>query len=413
MSYIKYILPLLALPSIAFEVKAEEKISLKQIFSYALNQDPTVLEAKANQVAAQNQTEQAVSEHYPRVSVFGQKPLQNYNRYNSDTSKKFIPGASVTMNIYSFGAIEKKVKSSELNAQAFKYKYDEVRENLSFTIGDLYISILKGKADIAAQKQALSRLKAIMADLDAIADYDEGRRSEFVRAESRVYGLEQQITSTEREVENKLNQLRRYIGKKSDISFSNPFSTFTVGVLKEHYTQKQVEHPSYQVAKAKIDSADATMKAEKAARYPKLNLQGNITRDERQIYMNVSWDIFNRATGYSVQEKAQQIEAEQQRLEQTVLDLEERKATALTNLEQYRVQREILEKQSQSLAQTAKFYQLQFSIGKRSLLDLLDVENELLNAELNKSSAEYQFGRAILDYLYSQGMTTNWALGLK
>ena len=123
--------------------------------------------------------------------------------------------------------------------------------------------------------------------------------------------------------------------------------------------------------------------------------------------------MFNRSNSYSVQEKAQMLSAEKNRLEQTVLDLQEKNRKALINLDEYNKQIKTLSKQVDSLYEVTQYCKLQFSIAKRSLLDLLNAENELLNAELSKVSTEYQFRHSYLDYLYSQGMTYKWASDLK
>lgn len=187
----------------------------------------------------------------------------------------------------------------------------------------------------------------------------------------------------------------------------------TRSLLEKRYSQSQRLHPSYQAANAKIKTAQASVEAEKASHYPKLDIIGQVTKDDRQVYLNVSWDVFNRSNSYSVQEKAQMLSAEKNRLEQTVLDLQEKNRTALINLDEYNKQIKTLSKQVNSLYEVTQYYKLQFSIAKRSLLDLLNAENELLSAELNKVTTEYQFRHSFLDYLYSQGMTYKWALDLK
>lgn len=397
-------------------VYSSSQTQLKRILEYTFAKDPELLEAKTNTMIAHSQTEQAISGHYPTLSVFGRQSLETYSKENTSESNshKFIPGLSASMNIYSFGAIEKKVAHSSANEESFRYKYDEVKENIAYKVTELYLMALKYKDTVLAQSRGLVRLQTIIQEISAIADNDEGRRSEFVQAQARLFAVEQQMNATERDLQDTLSQLQRYSGAKINKNeIQDPFDTLTRNLLEKHYSQPQHLHPSYQVANAKIKTAQAGLEAEKTSRYPKIDVIGQITKDERQVYLNVSWDMFNRSNSYSVQEKAQMLSAEKTRLEQTVLDLQEKNRKALINLDEYNKQIKTLSKQVNSLYEVTQYYKLQFSIAKRSLLDLLNAENELFNAELSKVSTEYQFRHSYLDYLYSQGMTYKWASDLK
>lgn len=179
-----------------------EKIKLKQILEYAFAKDPELLEAKTETLIAHSQTEQAISEHYPTLSVFGRQSLENYSRSDNidHNTHKFTPGVSATMNIYSFGAVDKKIAHSTANEESFRYKYDETKENLTYKITELYLMALRYKDTIAAQSKGLIRLQSIIQEIGAIADNDEGRRSEFVQAQARLFAVEQQINATQREL---------------------------------------------------------------------------------------------------------------------------------------------------------------------------------------------------------------------
>ncbi|MFC0309346.1 TolC family protein [Gallibacterium trehalosifermentans] len=394
-------------------IYANDQFTLKQILNNAFATDPELLEAKTNTMVAHNQTEQAISGHYPTLSVFGRQSLEEYSRNNNTDQPKFTPGVSASMNIYSFGAVEKKISASVANEESLHYKYDETRENLAYRITELYLLALRYNDTLAAQSQGLARLQTIIQEIGAIADNDDGRRSEFVQAQARLFAVKQQMNTTERDLQDTLSQLQRYSGiKLSRTSLQDPFHSMTTTILKKHFSQSQRLHPSYKTADANIKTAYATLEAEKASRYPKLDLVGQVTKDDRQVYLTISWDMFNRANTYSVQEKAQLLNAEKNRLNKTILDLQEKTRNALINLDEYSKQIKTLSNQVNSLYEVTQFYKLQFSIAKRSLLDLLNAENELLNAELSKVITEYQFRHSYLDYLYSQGMTFHWAANL-
>ncbi|MDA3978769.1 TolC family protein, partial [Gallibacterium sp. AGMB14963] len=185
---------------------SSSQTQLKRILAYTFAKDPELLEAQTNTMIAHSQTEQAISGHYPTFSVFGRQSLDDYSRSNNNDNNdhKFTPGVSASMNIYSFGAVEKKIAHSSANEESLRYKYDETRENLAYKVTELYLMALRYKDTISAQSRGLVRLQNIIQEIGAIADNDEGRRSEFVQAQARLFAVEQQMNATERDLEDTL-----------------------------------------------------------------------------------------------------------------------------------------------------------------------------------------------------------------
>ncbi|ECD4289131.1 TolC family protein, partial [Salmonella enterica subsp. enterica serovar Potsdam] len=60
-----------------------------------------------------------------------------------------------------------------------------------------------------------------------------------------------------------------------------------------------------------------------------------------------------------------------------------------------------------------RFYQLQFNIARRSLLDVLNAEKELSDIQLLYVTTSYDLRNAMLDYMYSQGTISSWVFSEK
>lgn len=385
---------------------------LKAVLLEGLNKEPQLMEANANLYVARMQVEQAKSGHYPVVRVYGQQPVQRSNSLD-DNDKRFEPGAGVTLNLFAFGAINKKINYAKANADALAYKYEETKENVAYRIVELYLMAIRSQENVNTLNASLDRLNRILSMMESVAHIDRGRRSEYVQAQSRVFAVEQQLAAAERELGDNLSQLQRYTRRSvSEIRLINPF-TQDNAAFKQQFAGSMEKHPSYQTAQASIDSAQAAISAEKTSRLPRVDLVGKATRSDKEVYLNVSWDLFNRESAYGVREKAGVLEAQTSRLDQTVLDLEQRNRVALINMDLYARQTATLGQQIQSQEQVVEFYKMQFSIARRSLLDVLNAENDLLNAEMGRVNAEYQYRHSALDYLYAQGTTVKWATELE
>ncbi|MFZ7201723.1 TolC family protein [Avibacterium avium] len=385
---------------------------LQGVISRAFQKDPKVLVAQANQKIAQTKIKQAEAGHLPKLSVFAQQNIHQNHRYTENKTSKFTPGAQVSLNIYSFGAVEKRIRQTEKAEQTTRYKIDETYESLGYTITELYLMALKASETLKVLQNTVRRIDSTLNEIDIIADNDEGRRSEFVQAQARKYAIEQQINNTERELKTMIDKLKRYSGQELDIKrLSNPFDGLTKDKLVARYSADKSEHPTMKVSSSEIEDADAELAAKKAERLPKVDLIGQATRDDKVAYLNVAWDVYNPESAHAVEERAERIVLAESNLEQTSLDIEERKSLALLNLSEYQTHIRTLNKQINTQEEVIEFYKLQFLIAKRTLLELLNAENELLSAQLSRVNSEYQLRHSVLDYLASQGALRKWANG--
>ncbi|WP_350441558.1 TolC family protein, partial [Proteus mirabilis] len=387
--------------------------SLKYILNNSLNNAPELLEAKADIDIAVAKVNQTRAQHFPVISVTGNKLLGQYHRDKSDyDNNSFIPGLRGELNIYSFGGIENDVERNEKEQLYYQFKYSETKENVAYTISDLYLKALLAKESIAVKKKSLDRHNKIISELNVIARNDEGRVSEYVQAEARKILVEQDINYYEKELMTTLSTLSKYTGfPVGESDLVNPFDGMTVSDMYSEFTaENNNQNPAYLVSQADIDAKKMGVKVENKKQLPRINLTGNITKDDRQIGIDVTWDIINFSSLYSIDEKVSQLNAAQQRMERVIRDIEEARRLSVINIQKSTQKLKILDAQILSSTKVVDFYQLQFNVARRSLLDVLNAEKELSDVELSYATTLSDLRYGMLDYLYAQGKLSHWAL---
>lgn len=386
--------------------------SLKYILNNSLNNAPELLEAKADVDVAVARVNQAQAQHFPVFSVTGNKLLGQYHRDNRDyDDNNFIPGVRGELNLYSFGGIESDIERNEKEQLYYQFKYRETKENIAYTISDLYLKALLAKESIMVKKKSLDRHNRIISELNVIARNDEGRISEYVQAEARRILVEQDINHYEKELMTTLSTLSKYTGfPVGESDLVNPFESMTVSDIYREYTaENNNQNPAYLVSQADIEAKKMGVEVENKKLLPRINLTGNITKDDRQIGIDVTWDIINFSSLYSVDEKISQLHASQQRMERVIRDIEEARRLSVINIQKSTQKLKILDAQILSSAKVVDFYQLQFNVARRSLLDVLNAEKELSDVELSYAATLSDLRYGMLDYLYAQGTLSNWA----
>ena len=392
---------------LAVPVSAE---TLRNILQDSLTSAPEILEAGANIQSAQHRTEQASAQHWPVVSVAGSKIIDQYHRERDDYYKtRFTPSVKAEMNLYAFGAIEKNVERSR-KEEYYQHRYSSTQEELAYTISRLYLQALNMKEAVQIMRKSLQRHKKILANLDVIASNDIGRESEYVQAEARIIMIEQNINRYNKQLANTLANLSKYTKLKiNERNLHNPFKNLTDEQLFTRYSVKEKSHnPIYKAQQTELETRQLAVQAENSKDFPKVNLVGSASRDDRYVGVEVSWDILNRGNSYSVQEKTSEVIAASQRLERISRDIDNISEIAKINIQESRTQLKTLKAQIAASAKVVDFYQMQFDIARRSLLDVLNAERELADVELTFVNTEHELRSAMLDYLYSQGKITAW-----
>ncbi|ENG0846528.1 TolC family protein [Escherichia coli] len=378
----------------------------------AVMNDPAVMEARAELNSAQSRTEQARSAHWPVITVTGSKLLSQSHRYSYDyDSEDILPGIRGEVNIFASGAIEADVRRSESEAEYYHYKVKETGEERIRSFVSLYLDALREKQSIEVLKQSLSRHNSILNDLNTISIHDTGRESEFVQADARRLMVRQQLNTRNRVLKSTLGKLSTWtINPVTEADLENPFSLMTESRLLTDFTQApQTGNPSWLTSQADVESKKAALRAQELARYPRIDLTGSVTRDDRQIGVNLSWDLFNRNASYGVSEKAAQIAAATGRLDSVARLIDETGRLSLITVRESRVEMETLRRQEQASAKVVDFYRLQFRVARKTLIELLNAENELYSVGLSRVQTEDQMLHGMLDYLYSQGMLLKWS----
>ncbi len=385
---------------------------LQTILKTALQQDPLIIEAQANEQAAISKVKESQALHYPVLAVTANQILGQSHENRADyTSEDLTPGLRGTLNLYSFGAIRAQVERDKNKSVYYQQKTGETAEELGYTIGSEYIKALRAQESIAVQNRSLERHNKFTRDIGIIVQYDQGRRSELIQAKARQMQVEHMISGLQRELGFALSNLKKYTPNVNPEGLSDPFAHFSVTDVVERYSlSDSSQHPSFQAQQAELDSLRSEHKYRQTKRYPSINLEGNVTTEDREIYLSMAWDVFNQGAKYSVEQGGQSIVAAQARLGQIQRDIEERARTAEIDMFQSKQKMDISRQQIAASRDVVVANEKQFKIARKTLVDVLNAYNELSVVEMAYVTAQNDFRMAALAYLRAQGKISSWAM---
>jgi adhesin transport system outer membrane protein len=159
-------------------------------------------------------------------------------------------------------------------------------------------------------------------------------------------------------------------------------------------------HPGLMASIENIDSVNSGLQSRRAAYQPRLDFKARAERGNNIDFVSgrtnnnsaefvLSWNLFNGGSDKArVQEAADQLNLARDLRDKSCRDIRQTLAIAYNDTRKLTDQLNFLDQHQLSIEKARDAYRQQFDIGQRSLLDLLDTENELYQAKRTFANAE-------------------------
>jgi outer membrane protein TolC len=369
--------------------------SLHEAVLISLAQYPAILAAQSRVTAAESDIIRAQSAHWPQLAWTG-----TYSAYGtSEVSNNWIQSPTVSMNLWSSWRIQSGVERSRALADSGRQQQRITRDDVALLATEGYLNWAHQQEMVRLAKDNLTQHQRILGNIGQIVAEDSGRRIDYNQAQVRMTNAELALKQSMADLaiaQERLNRmlLGRLPDKPSGLDFAvgvNPKSS------EEALLALNDTHPSISRQIALVNAAQATLKGARAqygpsvdVTYGKQTTQG-LGQGSYLTQVVVSVPIFQGgATVGAVGTAAAELQASEHSLAETRLVLRERLLVSWAEWMSAK------SRSTQGLAQvnTAKGliwgYWQQFQVGRRSLLDLLNVQNDLYTYQVNAANASYE-----------------------
>lgn len=370
----------------------------------ALRADPAVLEARANEEVAESRLKATQAQQWPVLGLQAGSNVVNPNSYYSTPFR----GVTGKLNLYSAGAIGASIERDRYKQQFQQFKIEETREQVAYDVAMLYLQALAGQELVETQQQNLARHQKIIDDLQIIVDNDPGRRYELVQAQSRALQVRTSIVDQEKNMRLALSKLTRFTTQEATLAPLKPQEW--EAALPPNFLEKP--HPSLEALRREADAVRRDQSQMAKSRWPRIDLEAGVG-NHGYARLVANWSFFDRSADYTVESAAKQIDAADRRLDLMQRELDQQAATAKADMAQSQLQIKASEQQIGATAEVAKLYELQFKVGRRSLIELVNAYAELASVELSRVVAEANFRSAVVTYLHAHAALADWAQAAK
>jgi len=170
--------------------------------------------------------------------------------------------------------------------------------------------------------------------------------------------------------------------------------------LEEAIEKARLLNPRIRFAKADVGAAEALYRNADAPFYPSVSLEGNLRagenldgyrgRDnEAKVEVVVRYELNGGIDSAARQERLRRVSESRSLLQQQYRYVDNQMRLTWTRLQNERQRLPVLQQQVESSERLLDLYQREFDVGARTLLDLLNTRNSLLQSQVDYVSSQY------------------------
>jgi len=384
-------------------------MDIKEAMTMAIETSPEIREAAATKEGIEFELQQGRGLYFPRVDLEARAGPQRFDtpgRRIKDIEDDWEFGTEVSATLEQllfdgFGT-DAEVERQAYRVDASAYRVLERGEVVGLDAAQAYLDVL--------------RQDELHAIAQANVDYHEGKLREInsgVRSGVLGVGDQQQARERLAAARSTLSEFdeareaariryRRVVGMNPvSLSEPSPVTALLPGSLDEAMTMGRQNSPRILFSQADIGTAYAEWKAARAEYFPEVvaEVRGRYSDDQDGVdgYENeVSAQLVARYRLFgggidsaNVQEQIRHIDERRAVLNREARDLDELVANSWNSMTLVRSRRALLDEQRAEAERVLNSYEREFNVGVRSLLDVLDTQNSLVQTRVSSATARY------------------------
>lgn len=367
----------------------------------ALSTNPDVSEARNRWRASREEIREARGALLPSVDLTAGIGYENTDspstragsRGDVDLTRREL-GLTVRQLLFDGWGTRSEVERQRARADSAATRLLSVGESTAMRVVEAYVDLLRHRELYTISEESLGIHRRIEDQIRLRSEAGVGRRADYDQVKSRVALAEVNLLAAEVNLQDAHTTYQRAVGSMppGDLAPVDPPVDVLPASLQQALEIAQDNNPVLQIAAADLRAAYAQHEAARQFDYPRVdlelagNMNDNIGGTEGQVedlsamvrmrynlFRGGSDDARKRATAHNINEAGDV-------RDRSIRQLEEATRLAWSAYQATAAQLPLLQSQVESARATRDAYEKQFNIGQRTLLDLLNSENEVLQA---------------------------------
>ena len=384
--------------------------TLDSTFQATLSANPQLQSAAYDVAGAQARVAQAKASFMPTVTATGG---YGFNRYDApgfasiSTQHPWSGGASLSMPLYTGGRLSAQLAQARAQGRASEYQQSVTAQSVLFSAGNAFLKVARAEKalDLARAQESLLARELNQARVELKAGLRT--KTDVSQAQARFAGAQALVQSSTASLNTARFEFASIVGRDP----SGPLEMPDLVEPAERGTfmaRVRDDSPQALATRAAVEAASAGVESAKAAYRPTLSLQMGYSHDENQnpmlraesnrtVSMQLVIPLYIGGMARAVRDEASaKLSAAKSDVDYVDSTLHSEAASAWETLDSDNAQIEAREQQVAAALTAVEGAHRELKAGTRTLLDVLNAEQEALDAQIELLNATFDRTSAIL-----------------
>lgn len=380
-------------------------VNLKESILFAFDRDPAVAQQAAQLGIGFAQVDEARSGWLPQVALNANGGHSQTTDSSGSLKNSAAWGLTLTQRIYDFGKTNSLIDQQEAQREGYRYKLMSTMTEVAEKTALSYVEVKRYQALTTAAYDSLVGHENILKLARLRSDAGLSSSSDVLQAQTRISGLRATIQQYDAAL----------LSAKARLAVLTGIDAKNFGELPSSLEAKQnaldtIDYsmvPSVLAAQSMVKSSQFAMDRAKAEHLPTLSLKAGRTRYESdnrsywddQIQLNVEAPIYQ---GGAVSARVKQADGARRiavsQVDQARFDILQKASVSMADWGGAKGRMATGVAQLENAKRARDVYKNEYTLSKRSINDLLSVEQDVWQASSSKIMAEYDSWVAAVNY---------------
>ncbi|MDP2808947.1 MAG: TolC family outer membrane protein [Rhodocyclaceae bacterium] len=397
--------PALALPLVALA----QVQTLKDAAQQAVLSHPEVQSRWHAYKASAEEREAAFGGYLPKLDLTAGTGREDRNDPSMQKSyTRSSTALTLTQMLYDGFGTRNEVARLDHARLVRLFELQDTSETIALEAARAYLDVLRYRKLLGLAEENYIRHRSVLEQIQKKVQAGVGRKVDLEQASGRLALAEANLLTETANLHDVSARFQRIVGATPGQELAEPplLAKDQPASVKAAVEMLKRRHPALRAAIENVRSAQASADVRKAAYQPRVdlrlksergsNLSGTIgghATDTAEVVL--TWNLFNGMSDVArSRQYAEQLNVARDLRDKTCRDTRQTLAIAYNDTVKLKEQLGYLDQHQLSIEKARDAYRKQFDIGQRTLLDLLDSENELFQAKRAYANAEYDLAIA-------------------
>ncbi|WP_075181291.1 TolC family outer membrane protein [Pantoea sp. 1.19] len=380
-------------------------LSLREAILRAFARNPKISEAAAQIRVGDADLDAAKSAWYPQISLQASGGRSQQTDSSGSLNNSASGGISLSQLLYDFGRTGGAIDEQRFLGDAYRFNLYDTMTTVAQDTLRAYLEVKRYQALVVSARENIASLQRVEGIARLRADAGLSSQSDVLQAQTRQAAMQATLEQYRAQQRSSQAQLTVLTGVVADNLPDLPKS-----LLNQQITLERIAYESsaaVRSAQAKQLAARERVRQAASNHWPTLRVQAARTRyenDQRaywddQLQLQVEAPLYQ---GGLVNAKTRAAEGDREAAEaaiqQSKLDINQRASTAYADMIGAQQREQAGDAQLASAEHTRSVYADEYRLNKRSLNDLLSVEQDVFQAQSMRVMSQYDGWDATVRY---------------